>query len=81
MAQFLENFPEYKKQAGNVAKHVSIMSEIQRCVDSRKLMTVSALEQELACTAGQLAAFEVPVAPRKFPFALVFHVRCFVFRE
>lgn len=62
MAQVLEAYPEYQKQAGNVSKHVAIMSELQRCVDSRQLMAVSQTEQDLACSAGQAAAFEAVMA-------------------
>ncbi|CAI7871424.1 unnamed protein product, partial [Closterium sp. NIES-53] len=62
MAAVLESYPEYRRQAGNVAKHVAIMTELQRVVGSRKLMAVSEVEQELACTSGQTAAFEAVAA-------------------
>ncbi|CAI5531740.1 unnamed protein product [Closterium sp. Naga37s-1] len=58
MAAVLESYPEYRRQAGNVAKHVAIMTELQCVVGGRKLMAVSEVEQELACTSGQTAAFE-----------------------
>lgn len=35
--------------AGNVSKHVAIMSELSRIMDERNLMDVSEMEQELAC--------------------------------
>lgn len=44
---------------GNVSKHVTMVTEMSRIVDERKLMTVSQTEQELACNGGQAAAFEV----------------------
>ncbi|KAL2622932.1 hypothetical protein R1flu_003137 [Riccia fluitans] len=61
MVKFVENYPEYRKQQGNVSKHVTLMTEMSRIVDERQLMSVSQTEQELACTAGQPAAFEAVV--------------------
>lgn len=59
MAKFVENYPEYKKMHGNVSKHVTIVTEMSKIVQERKLMLVSETEQELACNGGQGAAFEV----------------------
>eukprot|EP00897_Mesotaenium_endlicherianum_P003940 jgi/Mesen1/3574/ME000002S05142 len=59
MAAVLESYPEYRKQAGNVSKHVTLMTELQRAVDARQLMALSQTEQELACSSGQAAAFEI----------------------
>lgn len=58
MARFVENYPEFRKKSGNVSKHVSLMSELSRIVDERILMSVSQIEQDLACTASQATAFE-----------------------
>ncbi|KAG6476642.1 vacuolar protein sorting-associated protein 45 homolog isoform X1 [Zingiber officinale] len=58
MAKFVDNYPEYRKMQGNVSKHVTMVTEMSRIVDERKLMTVSQTEQELACNGGQAAAFE-----------------------
>ncbi|WOL02950.1 vacuolar protein-sorting-associated protein [Canna indica] len=58
MANFVNNYPEYRKMQGNVSKHVTMVTEMSRIVDERKLMTVSQTEQELACNGGQVAAFE-----------------------
>eukprot|EP00271_Cylindrocystis_brebissonii_P008049 TRINITY_DN2207_c0_g2_i1.p1 TRINITY_DN2207_c0_g2~~TRINITY_DN2207_c0_g2_i1.p1 ORF type:complete len:613 (+),score=136.96 TRINITY_DN2207_c0_g2_i1:493-2331(+) len=61
MAEVLESYPEYRKQAGSVSKHVSVMSELQRCIDSRQLMSVAQTEQDLAGPVGstsQAQAFE-----------------------
>ena len=38
-----------RQLAGNVSKHVAMMSELSRLVDSRRLMDVSELEQEMVC--------------------------------
>ncbi|KAJ0025327.1 hypothetical protein Pint_07985 [Pistacia integerrima] len=58
MAKFVENYPEYKKMHGNVSKHVTLVTEMSKIVEERKLMLVSETEQELACNGGQGAAFE-----------------------
>lgn len=59
MVKFVENYPEYRNQHGNVSKHVTMMTELSRIVDERQLMAVSQTEQELACNANQAVAFEV----------------------
>lgn len=59
MAKFVDNYPEYRKMHGNVSKHVTLVTEMSKLVEERKLMLVSQTEQELACNGGQVAAFEV----------------------
>lgn len=59
MAKFVDNYPEYRKMHGNVSKHVTLVTEMSRIVQERKLMSVSQIEQDLACNGGQGAAFEV----------------------
>lgn len=59
MAKFVDNYPQYRKMHGNVSKHVTIVTEMSKIVEERKLMLVSQTEQELACNGGQVAAFEV----------------------
>ncbi|KAJ9146168.1 hypothetical protein P3X46_028472 [Hevea brasiliensis] len=58
MAKFVDNYPEYQKMHGNVSKHVTLVTEMRKTVEERKLMLVSETEQELACNGGQVAAFE-----------------------
>ncbi|KAF3445556.1 hypothetical protein FNV43_RR10732 [Rhamnella rubrinervis] len=58
MAKFVDNYPEYRKMHGNVSKHVTLVTEMSKIVEKRKLMLVSQTEQELACNGGQVAAFE-----------------------
>ncbi|XP_042494685.1 vacuolar protein sorting-associated protein 45 homolog [Macadamia integrifolia] len=58
MAKFVDNYPEYRKMQGNVSKHVTMVTEMSKIVEERKLMLVSQTEQELACNGGQVAAFE-----------------------
>jgi len=57
MKRFVENYPEFRKMAGNVSKHVAIMSELSRKMDERALMDVSEMEQELACNHAPSEAF------------------------
>jgi predicted GNAT superfamily acetyltransferase len=49
MKRFVEEYPEFKKLAGNVTKHVTLVSELSRLVKIGNLMDVSQLEQNLAC--------------------------------
>ncbi|KAJ4831823.1 vacuolar protein sorting-associated protein 45 [Turnera subulata] len=58
MAKFVDNYPEYRQKHGNVSKHVTLVTEMSKIVEERKLMLVSEIEQELACNGGQVAAFE-----------------------
>ncbi|XP_021605093.1 vacuolar protein sorting-associated protein 45 homolog isoform X2 [Manihot esculenta] len=58
MAKFVDNYPEYRKMHGNVSKHVTLVTEMNKIVEEGKLMLVSETEQELACNGGQVAAFE-----------------------
>nr|XP_048331887.1 vacuolar protein sorting-associated protein 45 homolog isoform X1 [Ziziphus jujuba var. spinosa] len=58
MAKFVDNYPEYRQMHGNVSKHVTLVTEMSKIVEERKLMLVSQTEQELACNGGEVAAFE-----------------------
>lgn len=57
MKKFVESYPEFRKMAGNVSKHVAVMSELSRTMDARSLMDVSELEQELACNHNPSEAY------------------------
>ena len=50
MKQFVEAFPEFRKLAGNVSKHVALVGELSRRVGAENLLDVSELEQSLACS-------------------------------
>ena len=50
MQNFVDKYPEFKAMSTNVSKHVAVISELSRLVDQHKMMDVSHLEQELACT-------------------------------
>ena len=56
--RFVERYPEFRKTSGSVTKHVALMGELQRRVGQRKLIDVSPVEQELACTNDHAEAIE-----------------------
>ena len=56
--RFVEKYPDFRKTSGSVSKHVALMGELQRVTQSRKLLTVSPVEQELACHEDHSAAVE-----------------------
>lgn len=56
MQKFVDQYPEFRALAGNVSKHVAMMTELSRIVDQRNLMNVSEVEQALACTQDHTSA-------------------------
>ncbi|KAF6018868.1 VPS45 [Bugula neritina] len=49
MKKFIETYPQFKKMSGTVAKHVTLVSELSRLVQTYNIMAVSELEQEICC--------------------------------
>jgi vacuolar protein sorting-associated protein 45 len=49
MKRFVEEYPEFRKLAGNVSKHVALVGEMSRVVEKCELLGVSEVEQNLAC--------------------------------
>eukprot|EP00919_Chromeraceae_sp_WS-2016_P051134 GHVR01121300.1.p1 GENE.GHVR01121300.1~~GHVR01121300.1.p1 ORF type:complete len:588 (-),score=117.24 GHVR01121300.1:145-1908(-) len=49
MQKFVDAFPEFKKLAGNVSKHVAVVHELSRIVTTNNLLDLSSLEQDIAC--------------------------------
>ncbi|KAK7205954.1 Sec1-like protein [Myxozyma melibiosi] len=49
MKRFVEDYPEFRKLSGNVTKHVTLVSELSRRVNTDNLLEISELEQSLAC--------------------------------
>ncbi len=49
MQRFIDQYPEFKKLSGNVSKHVTVVHELSRLVSTGNLISVSAIEQEVAC--------------------------------
>mmetsp|Transcript_15620 Transcript_15620/g.28643 ORF Transcript_15620/g.28643 Transcript_15620/m.28643 type:complete len:603 (+) Transcript_15620:252-2060(+) len=58
MQRFVESYPEFKKFGSAVSKHVAVVGELARLVSTHKLMDISQLEQELACTSDHAAQVE-----------------------
>ena len=56
MKAFIENYPEFNKQKGNVAMHVGLLGDIFDAVQKRSLLDVSKVEQSLACQHDHNAA-------------------------
>ena len=46
---FVENYPQFKKMSGTVAKHVTLVGELSRQVTANNIMEASEVEQQLAC--------------------------------
>ncbi|KAG4304060.1 hypothetical protein PORY_002583 [Pneumocystis oryctolagi] len=49
MKRFVEEYPEFRQLSDNVAKHVTLISELSTRVNKDCLLDVSELEQSLAC--------------------------------
>ncbi len=56
MQKFVDKYPEFKQQSGNVSKHMALLGEVSRLVNLYNLMDVSELEQELACASNHSSA-------------------------
>jgi len=50
MQKFVENYGDYLASQGNVSKHVAVMGELSAIVSQRKLLDISAIEQEIVCS-------------------------------
>lgn len=50
MQAFLERYPAFRSHGIVAAKHVAIMGELARLTDVCKLLDISEVEQEMACT-------------------------------
>ncbi|GAA5820648.1 hypothetical protein JCM10212_004317, partial [Sporobolomyces blumeae] len=48
MKRFIDEYPEFRKLGSNVSKHVALVGELSRLVNTRRLLQVSELEQSLA---------------------------------
>lgn len=50
MQRFVDEYPEFRRMSGNVSKHVAVVHELSRLVETNGLLKASQLEQELACS-------------------------------
>jgi len=62
MASFVESLPEYSHQQALVYKHVTLMGELSSVIDRRRLMEVSSLEQDVACSPPALSSHRAAVS-------------------
>lgn len=60
MQKVLDHYPDYKKESANVYKHVDIMATINSEVETRKLLDLSKLEQDMAVSDSKDEFFKVP---------------------
>ncbi|XP_070202635.1 vacuolar protein sorting-associated protein 45-like isoform X2 [Littorina saxatilis] len=58
MKSFVENYPQFKKMSGAVAKHVTVVGELSRLVGAHTLLEVSETEQEIACSGDHSALLQ-----------------------
>jgi len=68
MKRFVEDYPEFRRLSGNVSKHVTLISELSRLVESGRLLEVSELEQSLAC--GDSHNADLKVLSPTYPVSL-----------
>ena len=59
MKKFMEEYPEFRRLAGNVSKHVALVSELSRRVDKEGLLEAGELEQSLAVADNHNADLKV----------------------
>ena len=69
MKRFIEDYPEFRKLSGNVSKHVTLVGELSRRVGSDDLLSVSELEQSLACSDNHSSDLKVI----RFVLFVIFH--------
>ena len=58
LANFMQNFPSFKKQQQETEKHVTMVTELRSIVAKRKLLDVSEVEQEIVCGKNHSKNFE-----------------------
>uniref|UniRef100_A0A183CMY8 Vacuolar protein sorting-associated protein 45 n=1 Tax=Globodera pallida TaxID=36090 RepID=A0A183CMY8_GLOPA len=56
MKKFVEQYPQFKKISGTVAKHVQLVGELSRMVTDCNLLEISELEQNIAVANGDHSA-------------------------
>ncbi|KAL0369312.1 UNVERIFIED_CONTAM: Vacuolar protein sorting-associated protein 45, partial [Sesamum calycinum] len=74
MAKFVDNYPEYRKMHGNVSKHVTLVTEMSRIVEERKLMLVSQTEQDLVMVGKGLP---LRLISMELSFTVCFYAGCY----
>jgi len=76
---FIENYPQFRKLSGTTTKHVAVVGELSRKVESNKLMVLSEVEQDIVTGTDRAAAFKVREESQgNFVFSEHVHQYCFV---
>ena len=58
MKAFVENYPQFKKMSGTVSKHVTVVGELSRIVNSNNLLNISECEQDISCQNDHSSALQ-----------------------
>nr|CAB3267643.1 vacuolar protein sorting-associated protein 45-like [Phallusia mammillata] len=58
MKAFVENYPQFKKMSGTVAKHVTVVGELSKIVGANNLLEISECEQDIACQSDHSSAIQ-----------------------
>uniref|UniRef100_A0A914Y5P9 Vacuolar protein sorting-associated protein 45 n=1 Tax=Panagrolaimus superbus TaxID=310955 RepID=A0A914Y5P9_9BILA len=58
MKKFVDQYPQFKKIAGTVAKHVQLVGELSRLVGAQNLLEISELEQTIVATGDHSQCFD-----------------------
>lgn len=58
MKNFVETYPQFKKMSGTVNKHLMVISVISSQINTKSLLELSELEQEMACRAEHSAQLQ-----------------------
>lgn len=76
MKRFVEEYPKFKEKSGNVAKHVTLMGEMNRMIERNALLEISELEQSLACSESHSSHYKALTALLSKPsIALQYKIR------
>jgi len=58
MQQFVDSFDSYRDLSSSVSKHVAVIHELSRVVDTHNLLKLSSLEQDIACSDNNAEHFK-----------------------
>ena len=67
MQMAMNSLPELRKESGNASKHVDLITELTKDINSRQLLNISMLEQDIATKDNKTECYEVKI-PNHFPF-------------
>jgi vacuolar protein sorting-associated protein 45 len=66
MQMAMNSLPELRKESGNASKHVDLITELTKDINSRQLLNISMLEQDIATKDNKTECYEVNI-PKNFP--------------